>query len=111
MIKSGQKTPKDLLDILLEVEDESGHKMGNEDIIDLLIVFLFAGQKTTAIAMMWSIIYLTDNPHFMKKAKVGNAYLVLGAHKYPRCISSLILFLLGRTRRNHEGKTPFTETN
>ncbi|KAF7828541.1 beta-amyrin 11-oxidase-like [Senna tora] len=39
----GKEGKKDLLDILLDVEDENGMKLEDEDIVDLSIGFLFAG--------------------------------------------------------------------
>ncbi|KAF7828546.1 beta-amyrin 11-oxidase-like [Senna tora] len=60
---------KDLLAILLEGQDENGQKLEDEEIVDLLVGFLFAGHETSAHAMMWSIIYLTNHPHIMDKAK------------------------------------------
>ncbi|KAK2406897.1 beta-amyrin 11-oxidase [Trifolium repens] len=64
MIQNGQK--KDILDILLE---DKGENSEDDDIIDLLIVLLFTGHETTAIAVMWSITYLTNNPLCLKKAR------------------------------------------
>ncbi|KAK2406179.1 beta-amyrin 11-oxidase [Trifolium repens] len=71
-IKNGEhmRENKDLIDILLEIKDGNGRKLEDEDISDLLIGFLFAGHETTANAIMWSIIYLTQHPHIMEKAKV-----------------------------------------
>ncbi|XP_057450445.1 beta-amyrin 11-oxidase-like [Lotus japonicus] len=61
---------KDLIDILLEVNDEeNGQKLKDEDIIDILIGFLFAGHESSATALMWSIVYLTQHPDILKKAK------------------------------------------
>ncbi|RHN78088.1 putative beta-amyrin 11-oxidase [Medicago truncatula] len=73
MIKNGEKTKdKDLLDIFLEARDEDGWKPDDDDIIDMLIGIVLAGHEATANTMMWSMIYLTQNPHIMKKAKVIN---------------------------------------
>ncbi|KAK7266276.1 hypothetical protein RIF29_18918 [Crotalaria pallida] len=60
---------KDLADILLEIKDENGKKLENENIVDLLLAFLAAGHDTTATALTWIVIYLTDHPEIMKKAK------------------------------------------
>jgi ent-kaurenoic acid hydroxylase len=70
MRKNGVK--KDLLDILLELRDEDGWKPQDEDIVDMMIGYVLAGHEATANGMMWSIIYLTQNPHILKKAKVNN---------------------------------------
>ncbi|XP_045788344.1 beta-amyrin 11-oxidase [Trifolium pratense] len=71
MIKNGEHVgeKKDLMDILLEIKDENGRKLEDEDISDLLIGLLFAGHESTATGLMWSLIYLTQHPHIMKKAK------------------------------------------
>nr|AQQ13664.1 beta-amyrin 11-oxidase [Glycyrrhiza uralensis] len=72
MIENGQQEGdqrKDLIDILLEVKDENGRKLEDEDISDLLIGLLFAGHESTATSLMWSITYLTQHPHILKKAK------------------------------------------
>ncbi|XP_004510262.1 beta-amyrin 11-oxidase-like [Cicer arietinum] len=71
MIKNGQQVEekKDLMDILLEVKDENGRKLEDEDISDLLIGLLFAGHESTATSLMWSVIHLTQHPHILKKAK------------------------------------------
>jgi hypothetical protein len=71
MIQNGQK--KDILDILLE---DKGENSEDDDIIDLLIVLLFTGHETTAIAVMWSITYLTNNPLCLKKARVNHLEFV-----------------------------------
>ncbi|CAK8570450.1 unnamed protein product [Lathyrus sativus] len=67
MMKHGER--KDLLDILLEAKDEDGWKPEDEDIIDILIGIVLAGHDSTATTMMWSMIYLTQNPHILEKAK------------------------------------------
>lgn len=69
MIKNGER--KDLLDVLLEAKDEDGWKPEDEDIIDMLIGIVLAGHEATASSMMWSMMYLTQNPHTLEKAKVN----------------------------------------
>ncbi|CAJ2663909.1 unnamed protein product [Trifolium pratense] len=68
--ENGQmKEKKDLLDIFLGMTDEMGEKLDDEDMIDLLITLLFAGHETSALAMVWSITFLTQHPLCLKKAK------------------------------------------
>ena len=64
------------LDIILETKDEKGEKLEDKDIIDLLIAFLFGAHDSIATATMWSIIYLTQNPLCLKKAKVNHLEFV-----------------------------------
>ncbi|XVF11002.1 hypothetical protein REPUB_Repub07fG0231800 [Reevesia pubescens] len=58
-----------MIDLLMEIEDENGQKLQDEDIIDLLLVFLLAGHESSAHAAMWAIIYLHDHPEMLQKAK------------------------------------------
>ena len=60
-----------MIDLLMEIEDENGQKLQDEDIIDLLLMFLLAGHESSAHAAMWAIIYLHDHPELLQKAKVG----------------------------------------
>ncbi|MED6170637.1 hypothetical protein PIB30_032920 [Stylosanthes scabra] len=71
MIKDGSKVTekKDLVDILLEMEDVNGRKLKGEDIVNTLIMLFLAGHVTTATALMWSVIFLTNNTLAFKKAK------------------------------------------
>ncbi|XP_027352646.1 beta-amyrin 11-oxidase-like [Abrus precatorius] len=70
IMESGRREGKiDLMDILLQDEDETGWKLENEDIVDFLITFLFAGSEGTATSMMWSLIYISENPHVLIKAR------------------------------------------
>lgn len=60
---------KDLISILLEMNDEAGEKLEDKDIIDLLITLLFGGHDSIAAGMMLTIMYLTEHPLCLKKAK------------------------------------------
>ncbi|MED6170635.1 hypothetical protein PIB30_032919 [Stylosanthes scabra] len=70
-IKDGSEVTekKDLVDILLEVEDVNGRKLKGEDIVNTLIALFLAGHLSSATALMWSVIYLTNNTLAFKKAK------------------------------------------
>ena len=64
------KIKKGMMDLLMEVKDEEGRQLEDEDIIDLLLIFLLAGHESSAHGILWTIIYLTENPHVFQKAKV-----------------------------------------
>jgi len=73
LLKNGKiEEKKDLLDILLDINDEKGEKLEVDDIIDFLIALLLSGHETLATTMMWLITYLTEHPLCLKKAKVNN---------------------------------------
>lgn len=70
MIKNGQiEDKKYIIDILLEAKGENGEKFEDKDIADVLIMFLSAGHESTAISLMWSVMYLTQHPDVLTKAK------------------------------------------
>lgn len=60
---------KGMIDFLMETEDETGKKLEDEEIIDLLLAFLLAGHATTANVAMWATMNLHNNPEILQKAK------------------------------------------
>lgn len=65
-----RKAKKDMMDSLIEVEDENGRKFTDEEIIDLLIMYLNAGHESSGHITMWATVLLQENPEFFAKAKV-----------------------------------------
>jgi ent-kaurenoic acid hydroxylase len=64
------KKKKDMMDALLEVEDEEGNKLTDEDIIDILIMYLNAGHESSGHTIMWATTFLQQHPEYFQKAKV-----------------------------------------
>jgi len=69
MVKNGDNK-KDLIDLVLEGKGENGEELKDKDVADMLILLLFAGHETTAVALTNSILYLTRHPQVFQKAKV-----------------------------------------
>lgn len=59
-----------MMDALLDVEDENGRKLEDEEIIDVLVMYLNAGHESSGHTMMWATIFLQEHPEFLEKAKV-----------------------------------------
>lgn len=59
-----------MVDLIMAIEDDEGRRLNDEEIIDLLIVYVFAGHETTAHTAAWAIMYLEQHPDFLQKAKV-----------------------------------------
>lgn len=68
-MKTKVSAKKDMLDALLEVEDENGRKLDDEEIIDVLLMYLNAGHESSGHITMWATIFLQENQEFLKKAK------------------------------------------
>nr|ARI45597.1 ent-kaurenoic acid oxidase [Cocos nucifera] len=60
---------KDMMDRLMEVEDENGRRLSNEEIIDILIMYLNAGHESSGHITMWATVFLQEHPEFFQKAK------------------------------------------
>ena len=61
-------THNDLLDMLLNTRyEDTGAVMTEEQIIDEILVLLFAGHETTANTLSWLLYLLATNPEVLKK--------------------------------------------
>ncbi|XVE57480.1 hypothetical protein DITRI_Ditri04bG0094100 [Diplodiscus trichospermus] len=68
--KARPSEKKSMIDLFMEVEDDKGNKLEDEEIVNLLLLFLRAGHESSASAATWATIFLHDNPETLKKAKV-----------------------------------------
>ncbi|WOH14512.1 hypothetical protein DCAR_0934031 [Daucus carota subsp. sativus] len=69
-IKSNSASSKrDMMDALLHVEDENGRKLNDEEIIDVLLMYLNAGHESSGHIIMWATVFLQKNPEIFAKAK------------------------------------------
>jgi ent-kaurenoic acid hydroxylase len=59
-----------MMDALLDVEDEDGRKLTDEEIIDVLLMYLNAGHESSGHTMMWATILIQEHPEVFQKAKV-----------------------------------------
>ncbi|KAF5732814.1 Ent-kaurenoic acid oxidase 1 [Tripterygium wilfordii] len=67
---------KDLLDALMDVEDENGLKITDEQIIDILLMYLNAGHESSGHTIMWVTHFLQENPEIFQKAKAEQEEIV-----------------------------------
>lgn len=70
MAKSAPRAKKDMMDALIEVEDDNGRRLTDEEIIDVLIMYLNAGHESSGHITAWATIFLQEHPDVLKKAKV-----------------------------------------
>ncbi|XP_020524803.1 ent-kaurenoic acid oxidase 2 isoform X2 [Amborella trichopoda] len=60
---------KDMLDSLMDVQDENGRHLADDEIIDTLIMYLNAGHESSGHITMWATLLLQQNPLAFQKAK------------------------------------------
>ncbi|KAL8130411.1 hypothetical protein V2J09_019566 [Rumex salicifolius] len=63
------KAKKDMMDALLDVEDEDGRKLTDEEIIDVMVMYLNAGHESSGHTITWATILLQEHPEAFQKAK------------------------------------------
>lgn len=68
--KGFTRSSMDMMDRLIEVEDEHGRRLDDEEVIDILIMYLNAGHESSAHITMWATVFLQENPEIFAKAKV-----------------------------------------
>ncbi|KAK3035477.1 hypothetical protein RJ639_034447, partial [Escallonia herrerae] len=67
---------KDMMDALLDVEDENGRRLNDEEIIDLLVMYLNAGHESSGHITMWATLLLQKHPEFFRIAKAEQEEIV-----------------------------------
>lgn len=60
---------KDMMDALMEAVDDKGRKLSDEEIIDVLVMYLNAGHESSGHICMWATLFLQANPDVLEKAK------------------------------------------
>ena len=59
----GFRKTKDMMDALMNVKDENdGRTLSDEEIIDIMIMYLNAGHESSGHITMWATVFLQNHP-------------------------------------------------
>ncbi|PON47603.1 Cytochrome P450 [Parasponia andersonii] len=78
-IKVGSSTSKedlDLMDGLMQIEDDEGNKLSDQEIIDNIVTLVVGGYVSTSLASMWALYYLAKYPNVLKMLREENMAII-----------------------------------
>jgi Cytochrome P450 len=68
----------DLLSVLLQAQDEDGHHMSDQQVVDEYITLFGAGHETTAAALTWTWYLLCQHPEYYEKVQQETRQVLQG---------------------------------
>nr|CAD1841793.1 unnamed protein product [Ananas comosus var. bracteatus] len=68
--KHGVEETGDLMNGLMQVEDDEGKQMSDDEVIDNTIFLVLAGYKSTSLAIMWALYHLSKTPDVLHKLRL-----------------------------------------
>ncbi|TDL26273.1 cytochrome P450 [Rickenella mellea] len=72
-IMEGERTGKDLLSLLLKSnmskDIDPAQRISDDDILNNINTFFFAGSDTSSLALTWAILILAEHPHIQKRLR------------------------------------------
>lgn len=67
---NGDEKTNDLMDGLMQIEDDEGKKLSDQEVLDNIISLVVAGYESTSLASMWALYYLSKYPNVLQKLRV-----------------------------------------
>lgn len=78
---------EDILSLLLAARDEDGQPMPDDEIRDQLILLVFAGHETTAIAIAWALYALHQPENAAALSRLRDELAALGSSPDPEALA------------------------
>ncbi|TVU47594.1 hypothetical protein EJB05_07200, partial [Eragrostis curvula] len=97
--KGLSRSSRDMVDRLIEVDDENGGRLCDEQIIDILIMYLNAGHESSGHIIMWATLFLQENPEIFCQGK-ANILLVCFQAEQEEIVRSIPLTQKGLNLRD-----------
>ncbi|KAK6924950.1 Cytochrome P450, partial [Dillenia turbinata] len=71
----GVECRNDLMDGLMDIKDEEGNQLRDEEILDNIVSLIVAGYETTSLVLTWAIYYIAKSPQVFQKLREENVAL------------------------------------
>ena len=62
----------DLMDGLMQIEDDMGKRLSDQEVLDNIVSLVVAGYTSTAMASTWALYFLAKYPNVLEKLRVHN---------------------------------------
>ncbi|XP_044483975.1 ent-kaurenoic acid oxidase 1-like [Mangifera indica] len=73
--ESGVEAINDLMDGLMQIEDEEGNKLSDQEVVDNIVSLVIGGYESTTVASMWAVYYLAKYPNVLERLREENMAL------------------------------------
>lgn len=60
----------DLMESLMQMKDEDGHQLTDNEVLDNIVTLMVAGYFSTSLALTWGLYYLAKYPDVLQKLRV-----------------------------------------
>lgn len=74
--EDSRKEARDMMDVLMDAEDESGRKLSDEEMIDVMMMYLNAGHESSGHITMWATVMLQKHPEYLQRAKAEQEEII-----------------------------------
>ncbi|VVB07417.1 unnamed protein product [Arabis nemorensis] len=78
---------EDMLDNLIEAKDENERTLEDEEIIDVMLMYLNAGHESSGHTIMWATIFLQEHPEILQKAKEEQEWIAKKKVPGQKCLT------------------------
>ncbi|KDP31198.1 hypothetical protein JCGZ_11574 [Jatropha curcas] len=68
--ENGVGAGNDLMDGLMQMKDEEGNQLSDQEVLDNIVSLVIGGYESTSLASMWGIYYLAKYPDVVQKIRV-----------------------------------------
>ncbi|KAJ4721031.1 Cytochrome P450 family ent-kaurenoic acid oxidase [Melia azedarach] len=70
--QSGAEKSNDLMDGLMQIEDDEGKKLSDQEVLDNIVSLVIAGYQSTSLSSMWALYFLAKFPNVLEKLREEN---------------------------------------